>query len=613
MPADNTIQTLIDLYDAATARDSAGLLNHKRDGRWQGLSAFDVVARTRELALGLQALGVIPGARVGLLSENRPEWSLADLAILNCAAINVPVHTTQAPAQVEYILHDAGVTTLFVSGQAQYDRLRENLRAVPALGTIVTFDDIVADDPRVISLDNLLRRGCAHDAAHPDRYEQTRRAVRPEHLATLIYTSGTTGQPKGVMLTHRNLVTGVLTTQGLLGLREGHAALSFLPLSHIFERAGFYLYLHARCAIYYAESVEAVAQNLAEVRPHYMTSVPRLFEKIHARMLEQAARDGALKSMIVRHALSVAAQWAALDNAGQPIPTGLKLRHAIADRLVYAKLRARVGGNIKYFISGGAPLALELARIFYGAGLPILQGYGLTESAPVITANMPNANRLGSVGRVIPGVSIRLEPDGEILCHGPNVMAGYYNQPEATAEALVLDDNGQIWLRTGDIGQLDADGYLYITDRKKDLIKTSLGKYIAPQPIENAIKRSRFVNQVVVIGDQRKFPVALIVPHMDALTAWAATSQISSLNTAQLLTHPRVITLLEQEVDQCTPDLAHYEKIKAVALLENEMTIENGELTPTLKVKRRVVMDKYRTLIDQLYAGQEQRHTIRRQ
>ncbi len=607
------IKTLIDLCDAATRQEKRNLLNVRRDGVWHSIAASELSAQVRATAMGLRATGVRPGDHVGLLSENRPEWTMADLAVLNCAAADVPIHTTQAPAQISYILTDAEVEVLFISSQAQYDRAQSALRAVPKLRVIVAFDQIVADDERLISLAELHERGRAADRREPDVYDSLRRSVQPGNLATLIYTSGTTGEPKGVMLTHRNLVSNVLANAANLPIREDDVILSFLPLSHIFERTGLYLYLSCRVAIHYSESVDQVAPNLREVRPHFMTSVPRLFEKIYARTMEQAEADGKQKSAIAHWAMRIAAEWADLKTSNRPVSLMLRLKHAIADKLVFAKWRAAMGGRIRYLISGGAPLSVELARIFYGAGLPILQGYGLTESSPAITANMPGHNRLGSVGQPLPGITVKIADDGEILCHGPNVMSGYYHKPEATAEALEMDAQGRIWLHTGDIGYQDEDGYLYITDRKKDLIKTSGGKYIAPQPIENEIKRSRFVNQVVVIGDGRKFPVALVVPQMDALKSYAELKGIAYADSNELLSHPQVMDLIKRQVDKFTPELAHYEKVKAVALLGQELTIENGELTPTLKIRRRVVAEKHKAQIDRLYAEQEERYAGKQQ
>jgi long-chain acyl-CoA synthetase len=335
-----------------------------------------------------------------------------------------------------------------------------------------------------------------------------------------------------------------------------------------------------------------------------MTSVPRLFEKVQSRAMEKAEERGERRAAIARWAVEVAKQWAGARSEGRDAGVGLRLKHKVADALVYSKLREALGGRVRALVSGGAPLAPELARLFYGAGLPIYQGYGLTESSPVIACNTPRANRLGSVGKPIPGVSVRIAEDGEILASGPNIMRGYYNRPAETEEALETDAEGRVWLRTGDIGHLDADGYLFITDRKKDLIKTSGGKYVAPQPIENAIKRSQYVNQVVVIGDGRKFPSALIVPQMDALRAYARRQGIVA-DESDLISRPEIIALIEKEVEMRTTDLSQYEKIKAVLLLPRELTVEGGELTPTLKVKRRVVVEKNKEQIERLYASKE--------
>ena len=605
------IETLIDLFSTATASEKPDLLREKRNGVWRDLSARSLAEQVRAAALGLYTLGVRAGHHVGLLSENRSEWTIADLGVLNCGAADVPIYATQAPQQVAYILNDAGVEVLFISSQAQHERVRQALDSLPKLRTIISFDRFETDDARVMHFDELLQRGREANQAEPSVYETLRQQVKPNNLATLIYTSGTTGEPKGVMLTHRNLVSNILSDYQVLPVEEGDVVLSFLPLSHIFERTSMYLYLYRRATIHLAENVDRVAQNMAEVRPYFMTSVPRLFEKIYAKTLERAEAAGKLPAAIAHWAIGVAEQWAQIENRGGHVGAWLNWKRKLAIKLVFSKWHTGMGGRIRYFISGGAPLAPEIAHVFYGAGIPILQGYGMTECSPVITANSPTANRLGSVGKAIPSVTLKIAADGEVLCSGPNVMLGYYNKPEATAETLEMDAEGRVWMHTGDIGQIDADGFLFITDRKKDLIKTSGGKYIAPQPIENALKRSRFVNQVVVIGEQRKFPAALIVPQMDALRSYAALKGIAYTDPAELLRHPKIINLIERQVDKFTPDLAQFEKIKAVALLDHELTIEGGELTPTLKVKRRAVAEKYREIIDQLYAAKEEQHALR--
>jgi long-chain acyl-CoA synthetase len=597
--------TIVSLLDTVVSAAQPDLLNYKKDGAWHSVSAQELAAQVRATTLGLYSLGVRPGDHVGLLSENRVEWTVADLGVLNCAAADVPIYATQAPKQVSYILNDARVAVLFISSAQQFARVREAMEDVPSLTKIIAFDHFETDDPRVIYFSDVQAFGKQLDRLQPDLYERLRGEVQPEALATLIYTSGTTGEPKGVMLTHRNIMSNVLSVAATMNIHAGDTALSFLPFSHIFERVTIYLDLFMRVKIYLAESIDTVAQNLTEVRPHFLTSVPRLYEKIYAKAMEKAEVAGAAKASIARWAVEVAKEWAIAENSGQPVSLLLQAKRTFAVKLVFSKWQAALGGCIKNLASGGAPLPLELAQVFYGAGIPILQGYGLTESSPVITANTPQAHRLGSCGKPIPGVTVKIAADGEILASGPNIMQGYFNKPDATAETLSRDEQGNVWLHTGDIGHLDADGYLYITDRKKDLIKTSGGKYIAPQPIENALKQSRFINQAVVIGEHRKFPAVLLVPHFDALRSYAALKNIAYQDLNDLLRHPQVIDLLERQVDKLTPELGHFEKLKGVVLLDRELTIESGELTPTLKVKRRVVMEKYKDQIDAMYAAKE--------
>lgn len=604
-----SIKTLIDLFRFATARDKEDLINYRKDGAWRSISTGELAATVRTVAMGLYALGVRSGHHVAILSDNRPEWTLADLGTLACGAADVPIYATQAPKQVAYILNDAGAEVLFISDQAQYERVREALHTVPRLRAIVSFDRCEAPSGKVMSFEDFLNWGRAADEAEPGLYETLSESTTEETLATLIYTSGTTGEPKGVMLTHRNLVSNALTNVRIAQLQEGEVALSFLPFSHIFERTTIYMYLYGGITIYYAQSVDTVAQDLAEARPNFMTSVPRLFEKIYARAMEKAEEGGKVKFAIARWAVRVGKEWARITSEGGSPDQWLVFRHKLADALVFSKWKQAMGGRIRALVSGGAPLAPDLALVFYGAGLPIYQGYGLTESSPTITSNHPIYNRLGSVGKPIPGVEVKIAEDGEILCSGPNVMRGYYGREEETAETLTSDADGKIWLHTGDVGYLDHDGFLYITDRKKDLIKTSGGKYIAPQPIESAIKRSRFVSQVVVIGDQRKFPSALIFPNLEVLRNYAVQQGIEYKDVASLVRDPRIIKLVQNEVERNTDDLSQYEKIKAVLLLESEMTIENGELTPTLKVKRRVVTERNQKSIDQLYSEKEAEHT----
>lgn len=601
-------ETLLDLFRDAASREKPNLLNYKQDGQWRTISSKELAAKVRTMAMALYALKVKPGDHVAILSENRVEWTMADMAILTFGAADVPIYATQAPKQVAYILNDAAVEVMFISNQAQYDRVRDALNLCPKIRVIVSFDQIEAPKGRVMSLADFLIWGKAADESDPKVYEKLGANVTPDSLATLIYTSGTTGDPKGVMLTHRNLVSNCLVNYRLAKVDENDVALTYLPFSHILERTTVNMYLYAGMSVFYARGIDTVAEDLQTARPTFMTSVPRLFEKIYARALEKAEESGKLTVMLVRWSLKVGLEWATATTSGVEPSRGLQFRRKIADKLVFSKWRSALGGRVKTLVSGGAPLSRDLALTFFGAGLRIYEGYGLTESSPTIAVNHEDAYKIGSVGKPVPGVDVKIAEDGEILASGPNIMRGYYGREEATYEALKRDEQGRVWLHTGDIGHLDEDGYLFITDRKKDLLKTSGGKYIAPQPIENAIKRSRYISQVVVIGDQRKFPSALVVPRMDQLKSYAESNGVSAADPAELVKDPKIIQLIEREVEAQTKELSHFEKIKAVLLLDRELTIEGGELTPTLKVKRKVVVEKHKRQIDRLYAEKEAAH-----
>jgi long-chain acyl-CoA synthetase len=542
-------------------------------------------------------LGMRPGDRVAVLSENRPEWAIADFACLTARLADVPIYPTLPAQQVGYLLRDSGARAAFVQNGEQYEKVAAVRDEIPALDYVIVFEGEVQGSG-VLSLSELIQRGRAAEDKYPN-YKQDALSVKPDELATLIYTSGTTGPPKGVMLSHRNFVSNVLASLKLLSIGPDDSCLSVLPLSHSFERmAGHYTMFHAGVTINYAESIEALGANLLEVKPTIVLSVPRLFEKIYARVLENALGGGALKRRIFKWARHNGERWVDLSLAHRPIPMGLALKKKIADKLVFAKLRARTGGRIRFFVSGAAPLNPEIAKFFFAAGLPILEGYGLTETAPVITVNTFEEPRLGSVGRPIPGVEVKIAPDGEILARGPNVMQGYYNNPEATSE--VIDADG--WFHTGDIGEIDEDGYVKITDRKKDLIVTAGGKNIAPQPIENAVKTNPFVLNCVMLGDKRKFPAMLVVPEFDALAEWARERSRTVGDPAEFISLPDVQAKMEREVMGSLRHLASFEMPKKIALLTDDFTIESGELTPTMKVKRRVVEEKYRDKIEALYA-----------
>jgi long-chain acyl-CoA synthetase len=590
--------TLTKLFFDAAAKYAGrpAAFRRKVEGRWVPITYAETTDRVRHISLGLRALGVQPGDRVALLSENRPEWAFADYACLAARAADVPIYPTLPAKQAEYILKDSGAVAIFCSNELQLGKVLEIRSALPALQHVIAFDAHAArDGARALAeVEELGRRQAAQDAA----WRAEALAVKPDDVATIIYTSGTTGDPKGVMLTHNNIYSNVIAALQVMPIAVGDESLSMLPLSHIFERMVDYTLFHSGVVINYAESFETVAANLQEVKPTIVLSVPRLYEKVYARVLENALAGSGLKRRIFFWAKGVGDAWATHTLAGLPVPAGLAVQKKIADRLVFSKLQARTGGRIKFFVSGGAPLSAEIAKFFLGAGLPIAEGYGLTETSPVLTLNPLERIKLGTVGRPIPGVQVKIASDGEILAKGPGIMKGYYNKPEATREAI--DAEG--WFHTGDIGELDADSYLKITDRKKDLIVTAGGKNIAPQPIENLVKTNKFVLNAVMLGDKRKFTIMLVVPNLDTLTAWAKERNLAFDSPARLLDLPDVKAKMEREVMGNLRDLAKFEMPKRVVLLEKDFTIDGGHLTPTLKVKRRAVEKTYQTLIDRAYA-----------
>lgn len=589
--------TLVEMFERfARIHPRSDTLNYKRDGQWHSIPAAEVLAKAQSIAAGLYSLGVRHGERIALLSESRVEWTLFDAGSLFAGAIDVPIYPTLTPPQVHYILRDSGARLLVLSNRPKFLELQEIIKTT-AIEHIIFLDssELTPDDG--ITLKQLEDEGRAVLENSPNLVLQLANETRPEALATIIYTSGTTGEPKGVMLTHANLVSNVIDCAGHLSFGEGDVVLSVLPLSHIFERTAMYMYLHHGMAVYYGESLDKIGVNLREVRPTIFVAVPRIFEKILARVKDNASQKGKLNLALLNWATSVASHYARSIVARGRVPWRLKLKHKVADKLVYAKLRNALGGRIRLLISGGAALSEELGYIFLGAGLPIVQGYGLTETSPVITSGRLEDNRIGTVGKAIRNVDVRIAADGEVQTRGPHVMQGYYNKPVETEQAFTSDG----WFRTGDIGTLDSDGFLRITDRKKELFKTSGGKYIAPQPIEQLIKKSRFVNQVVLIGNGHKFPAALIVPDWEQIESYVQLKGIDEHSRAKLCSHPRILNLFERQIAALTPDLAQYERVKKVALLEHELTIEGGELTPTLKVKRRVIDEKYQDVIEQIY------------
>ncbi len=599
-------RTLPELFLQAIERhDRPDLMRYKAGGDWAKIPAREFREEVELAAHGLIDLGIQAGDRVALLSENRPGWALADLATLSVGAWVVPIYTSLPPDEVQYILEDSGARACVVSTAPQLAKVLEVRDRCPSLSWVISLEPVDREEERLLTARQLVERGREARASRPAAVDERRAGIQPEETATILYTSGTTGRPKGVMLSHRNLVTNTIDALESLEITPSDLHLSWLPLSHSFERtAGYYIMLHAGVSIAYAESIEKVVDNMREVRATVTLGAPRLYEKMYAAVLQSASDAGGLKKVIAFWARRVAIEYSEAEVGGKGAGPWLKLKRGLADRLVFSKIRDRVGGSIRFFVSGSAPLAPVIMKFFYAAGMPILEGYGLTETSPVVSVNTFEHMKFGTVGKPIRNVEARIEPDperpegdGEILIRGPNVMQGYYRLPEKTAEVITSDG----WFRTGDVGIIDAEGFLAITDRKKDLIKTSGGKYIAPQPIENELKTSRYVTQAVVVGNKRKYASVLIVPNFDNLAAWARQQGLPADDPGALIAQPQVEDLYEEVLAKVNADRPSYGTIKKFRLLERDFTIDAGELTPTLKVKRGTIEARHSDLIDTMY------------
>jgi len=571
-----------------------GLLMFKESGKYRSLSTADFEAAVRGLALGFQALGLRPGDKVALISENRPEWTITDLAVLASGAVTVPIYISLTADQIKFIVRDSGARMVVCSNRDLWHKVEAVRAELPEVEQAFLMEKDAP--PGVLTLEEAIETGKRRAGLSSEAFESRALAVKPEDLASIIYTSGTTGVPKGVMLSHGNFVSNIRAVDAIIQFLPTDTALSFLPLSHVLERTATLLFLYKGASIAYAESVESVAANLLEVRPTVVVSVPRLFEKIYARIMDQVLAGSRLKQAIFFWALATGKRWATETIAKRPVGKGLALRRALAHKLVFAKIAAKTGGRIKQFICGGAALSRDIAEFFYAMGLVIMPGYGLTETSPVLTGSTLDSYRLGTAGKPLPGVELRIAEDGEILARGPNIMMGYYKN-EADTRAVMAGG----WLHTGDIGYLDADGFLVITDRKKDLIITSGGKNVAPQPIESLVQASPYIQNAVVVGDSRKFISALVVPDFEKIEAYARAKAIPFGDRAELCRRREIVDFLLEEVNRTTPGLASYERIKRIAVLDRDFEIGTDELTPTLKVKRRIVERKYAGLIDSLY------------
>ena len=575
----------------------------REDGSFHGTTFREVFDRAREVAGGLRTLGLGRGDRVAVLSENRPEWSQVDFGTVCSGIPLVPIHTNLSSGQIGYILEDSGAQVIFVSSLELLARVAEAQNTGARDLKIVLFDPLPEGGDGVMSWKEFLVEGRkAMEDTSEDEFRRESLMVEPDDTTTILYTSGTTGDPKGVMLTHNNLFSNVRATAAVVPFDQTDGTLSFLPLSHSLQRLADYLFFDSGMTITYGRSMQTVPEDLRIARPTKLVAPPRFYEKSFQKVMEQRG----LKGFIVRWAREVGEAWADEKLAGRKPTWILRLVYRLAYRLVFSKIHEGIGGRAVFFISGSAPLAPEINKFFYSAGIMILEGYGLSETSPVATANTPTDFQVGSVGPPIPGTEIKIAKDGEILIRGPQVMKGYFNRPEETAKAMSEDG----WFASGDIGEIDERGHLRITDRKKNILVTAGGKNIAPAPIENQVKGNRYVDQVVMIGDQRHFPALLVVPAFEALAPWAEDAGIKAETRRHLLKEPRVQALMQKEVFGCLGALASYETPKKLGLIEEEFTIEGGILTPNQKVKRRVVRERYGPLISRLYDSANREQTV---
>jgi long-chain acyl-CoA synthetase len=569
-------------------------LAFKLGDAWQRLSGTDVIERIKRIALGLHSLGITEGDRIAIISENRPEWSLTDIAILSLRAVNVPIYTTQAVDQIRYILENSGAKMLFVSGKKLFKHAFEAIRSTETIEKLVFFDDEAkSEDSRALTLSEVEAKG---ETNRDVSFEELLELVKNDDLATIIYTSGTTGEPKGVMLSHDSFVSNIVAISKGLPIKNSDRSLAVLPLSHIFERTVFYVLCANGVSINYCASFDQLASHLQEVKPTIMTAVPRLFEQVYHKIVKKGKSAGGYKTKLFDWSLDIGQQYWSVKDKHEPVSPVLAAKHALASRLVFSKWRDAVGGKLRFFVSGGAPLSKKLSYAFWAAGIPILQGYGMTEAC-IVCANRPDDNKVGSIGTPFEGIEMKIGAQDEILIRGRNVMQGYYNKPEETQKAL--DSEG--FYHTGDVGYIDNDGHFYVTDRLKDLFKLSNGKYVAPLQVESLLKQSPLISQPVVVGSGRKQVGALIVPDWDALKETLKEEGISTNGSREeMCDDPQVIKRVQKDAVDLTRELSDYERVKRVYLLPREFSIDKGEMTPTLKIKRSVIDEKYDEAIDEI-------------
>ncbi len=589
------IETLSQLFlNTVKSYIKDDLILYKKEGRYLPISTQEFAEMVKQFSLGLKELGLGAGDKMIILSENRPEWVVSDIACLSLRGITVPIYTTLAPEQVKYIIQDSDAKIVICSNPELWEKIEAVKGQLEKVTHYISFDPGVPE--WVISFEKVMEKGKQMDRDNPELFEKMSLEVKPDDLATIIYTSGTTGPPKGVMLTHSNFVSNVTSASSLLPFSDKDTGMALLPLSHSFERMVTYCYIYKGCTIGYAESFDTVAQNFQELRPHVMAVAPRVLEKFYSRVMDNVLANSALKKKIFFWAMKVGRKFAQKKLEKQPVHGILNFKKKIAHKLVFSKIIANTGGRVRFFVSGAAPLSKDIGEFFYAMGLVVMEGYGLTETSPAISLNTFENLKFGTVGPPIPGVEVKIAEDGEIFAKGPNVMKGYYKKEEETKEVF----EGE-WFKTGDIGHIDDGGRLVITDRKKDIIVTAGGKNVAPQPIENLLKANPYIENVIAIGDRRKFISALVVPNFQKLEEYAKLNNIPYEKISDLVNNENVLHFIEGEVDRSTPNLATYEKIKKVSLLDRDFEMDKGEMTPTYKVKRNVVEEKYRSIIDAMY------------
>jgi len=596
------VTTLADLpFHVREQFSKSKLIRQCQADGFDDVSSRELFERVRELSLGFNQFGLNQGDRVALVSDSCPEWTITDLAILTAGAVTVPIYPTLVSGQMKGILADCAARLVIVSDETQAEKVRSVRSELPNLEAIVVIEQEAKcfENQNEHLLASVAKRGrdrLVSEDGLEERFRDTAQSISPEAIATIIYTSGTTGVPKGVMLTHQNLLSNLHAVGQVIPISSDDTALSFLPLSHSLERMVLYKYLYSGVTVAFAESLETIKRDLLAVRPTVMSGVPRVYEKVHARVLESVSQASSIRQLLFRWALRVGSLRSNASLSGKSIPLHVRLQHIFADRLVFSKIRSVTGGRLREIISGGAPLGDETAEFFFAIGLPITEGYGLTETAPVLTVNPRGRWKIGTVGVAIPGVTLRIADDGEVLARGPNIMAGYFNMQEATEAVL---RNG--WFYTGDIGTLDEDGYLTITDRKKDILVTASGKNVAPGPIESLLKRDPIISEAVLIGDRRRFITALIVPNLPIIQQRMVKGEALASPLEELLVREDVRALFQSVVDDVNGQLSQFEQVKRFTLLPTEFTIASGELTPTMKVRRRVIENRWKIPIEELY------------